>query len=665
MADAVIRTIEATHGMDNFEFDTEPLLLVIEDILSLSANDHRDIQGSADIRITSAVDVKLGNDSMQKRLVLKINAISWEILGNCSGGENMHETVRAIFNALSPFFWAGKGVIALAAFAVNYGEFWLVEQLRSSNNPVAQSLASLEPLPRNEQLTMFQDMSQLVKAILKLGKCICESFNLQSHKYFRPDEPVYNSMMAQIPEYTYWIIRSIVICQSNLNAYGYTTSSNIEASNLSMLVEKVNELFSAMRSQLDLCYQKAEKNRTAEVFQKLKRLTEMTSHKDNVIILKALISEDEDMPLYDGYTKSLVSIESLGKKTVLLYLSELKHTYKSPALSIFSEMYLATGKKPENYEILWVPMLERSSVTTPEKETLMFNDLRNKMKWLSFRDLSLLDPAIVEYIKVEWQFKRRSMIKVLDEKGRLVRNHDAAYMFFIWGTSAYPFTVTKETELWAEETWGVQLLLNYIVPSAIDWVKEGKHICLYGGANMEWIQAFTSTLLDVSRQAQIQLKMIYMDENVKTNDTTATSDVTLDPMQTMAFRGRLHSIWQSRAQSGMLPESDKIILDVLKMVGLHDSGRGWAIVSSGAKEMAIGMGDTALKALSEYDKWKGFVVSKGFVPALAEYMSSLGASKLCTTFAVPKTSRGLPTKMNCFECGGEMKVSTRFICYGD
>ncbi|KAL0399863.1 UNVERIFIED_CONTAM: protein SIEVE ELEMENT OCCLUSION B [Sesamum radiatum] len=132
----------------------------------------------------------------------------------------MHETLLAIFNALSPFFWAGKGVIALAAFAVNYGEFWLVEQLRSSNNPVAQSLASLEPLPREEQLSMFQDMSRLVQAILKLTKCICESFDLQNHKYFQPDEPVYNSMMAQIPEYTYWIIRSIVICQSNLNAYG-------------------------------------------------------------------------------------------------------------------------------------------------------------------------------------------------------------------------------------------------------------------------------------------------------------------------------------------------------------------------------------------------------------------------------------------------------------
>ncbi|KAK4437352.1 protein SIEVE ELEMENT OCCLUSION B [Sesamum alatum] len=591
MADAVIKTIEATHGMDNFEFSTQPLLSVIEHIFSLSAHDAK---GIGEMRSTSVGDVKVGDERMQKRLVLKINAISWEILGNCSGGENMHETVLAVFNALSPFFWAGKGAIALAAFAVNYGEFWLVEQLRSSNNPVAQSLASLEPLPRDEQRTMFEDMSRLVEGILKLTKCICESFNLQSHKYFKPDEPLYNTMMALIPEYTYWIIRSIVISQSNLNAYGYTTSSNIETSNFSMLVEKVNELFSAMRSQLDLCYQKVENNRKRE----------------------ALISEDEDMPLYDGYTQTPVSIELLRKKTVLLYISELKHMDRSPVPSIISEIYHATGKKPENYEILWVPMLERSPKTSPEKEKTMFNEQQKKMKWLSFRDLSLLDPAIVEYIEIEWQFKKEPMIKVLDQQGRLVKNHDAMHMFLIWGTSAEPFTGKREAELWAKETWGFPLLINSIVPSTIDWVKEGKYICLYGGENSEWIQKFTGTILDVSKQAQIQLMMIYANQNDGKNNAAATSNVTLDRMQTFTFWGRLQSVWQSRVQSGMSPESDEIIRDVFKMISLYSSGRGWAIISKGTKEMTMGMGDTVLKALSEYDKWKGFVVGKGFVPAL-------------------------------------------------
>ncbi|KAL2245743.1 UNVERIFIED_CONTAM: Protein SIEVE ELEMENT OCCLUSION A, partial [Sesamum indicum] len=244
------------------------------------------------------------------------------------------------------------------------------------------------------------------------------------------------------------------------------------------------------------------KNRIDEVSHKLKRLTESTSHKDNVIVLKALISEDEDKPLYDGCTQSLV--------------------------------------------------------------------------------------------------------------------------------------------------------------------KEGKHICLYGGTDIEWIRQFTSTLLGVSQHAQIQLKMIHMDQRVKMNNTIATSDdVTLDLKQTMAFWARLHSIWQSRVQSGMFPESDEIIRNVFKMFSLNQSGRGWAIVSSGAKEMAIGMGDTVLKALLEYDKWKESVVSRGFVPALREYMTHVGTSIYCNTFAVSKTSRGLPEKMICFECRGQMKMSTRFVCFGD
>lgn len=145
-------------------------------------------------------------------------------MGKVSSGENIQETVLEILNALSSFFWAGKGVIALAAFAVNYGEFWLVEQLHSTN-PVAESLAVLEQLPTEvEQSLMFQEMANLIKVVLNLTKCICESVDLQAHKYLNSDMPVVKNMMVQIPEYTYWIIRSIVTCQSqlsNLNASEY------------------------------------------------------------------------------------------------------------------------------------------------------------------------------------------------------------------------------------------------------------------------------------------------------------------------------------------------------------------------------------------------------------------------------------------------------------
>ncbi|KAK6134859.1 hypothetical protein DH2020_031400 [Rehmannia glutinosa] len=462
---AVMKTIQATHGLDDFTFKIRPLLLVIEDIMSLTAHKRDDIQDIRDKRTGFLNEIDLGDISMQEKLVLEINNISWEILSNCGDGENMHKTVLDVFNALSSFFWAGKAVIALAAFAVNYGEFWLVKQLQSTN-PVAQSLAFLEQLqPEMEQTLMFQNMDKLIKAVLNLTKCICESVDVQSNNYLKPDLPELKSMMAKIPEYTYWIIRSIVTCQtqlSNLNAY-----------------------------------------ENVDVYGKLKKLLEVTSNKDNVMILKALISDQEETPLYDGHTNTQA--------------------------------------------------------------------------------------------------------------------------------------------------------------------REGKFICLYGGEDTVWIQNFTTAVSDIFQQSQVPIMMLYLG----TNDTNAIveqknySNIILDPMKIKLFWARLESIRQSRVQIGVLPESDEIIKEVFKMLSFGCSKRGWAIISKGSKEMAKGMGDIMLKALSEYDQWKGNVELKGFVNALEEYMGTIGTSYFCNKFIVPKTKNGLPEKMDCFECRREMRMSVRFTCCGD
>lgn len=197
---------------------------------------------------------------------------------------------------------------------------------------------------------------------------------------------------------------------------------------------------------------------------------------------------------------------------------------------------------------------------------------------------------------------------------------------------------------------------------------------MYGGENIAWIQRFTTTILAISQQAQMPLMMLYMGTN-KTDEINnkingvisdrKLGDIIIEPMKMRLFWTRLESIWHSRVQTGMFPESDHIIQEVFKMQSFECSNRGWAIISKGSEEMAKGMGDTMLKALSEYDHWKDNVDVKGFVTALDEYMGSMGTSSFCNTIVVPKTKNGLPEKMNCFECRREMRMSTRFNCCGD
>jgi hypothetical protein len=124
-----------------------------------------------------------------------------------------------LFNTLSSYSWDAKVVIALAAFAVNSGEFWLVVQLWATN-PLAKSVAFLKQLPdisqRSSTLSsQFGPLNTLIKAIIDVTKCIIE-FNELPSQYISPDSPPMSTATAHIPIAAYWTVRSIVACSSQI-----------------------------------------------------------------------------------------------------------------------------------------------------------------------------------------------------------------------------------------------------------------------------------------------------------------------------------------------------------------------------------------------------------------------------------------------------------------
>jgi hypothetical protein len=49
------------------------------------------------------------------------------------GGTDAHQTTLSIFHQLSHYDWDAKLVLTLAAFALHYGEFWLLAQIYTTN----------------------------------------------------------------------------------------------------------------------------------------------------------------------------------------------------------------------------------------------------------------------------------------------------------------------------------------------------------------------------------------------------------------------------------------------------------------------------------------------------------------------------------------------------
>ncbi|XP_074334356.1 protein SIEVE ELEMENT OCCLUSION B-like isoform X2 [Apium graveolens] len=639
----MMEQILSTHTPDGREFYIKPIPLIIEDIM------HR-----ANAPLPGAL----------------LSATS-QLYCKCSGEGNAQATPLSLFKILSRYPWEVKVVVALAAFAMIYDEFQLVAQLYPTN-PLAKSVADLKQLPdimeRAESLEpMFQSLVSLIKAVLDLTKCIVEFKSLPS-QYISPDTPEMVTVTAHIPIAVFWTIRSIVACASIvMNLIGISQEYIVlttEAWELYSLSLKVNNIHTHFNKQLSLCHQHIAYRTLVWLFE--------TPQTDNIKVLKALINpKDDQLPLFESSTKRRVSIDALRRKVVLLFISELD--FSQEELSLFDAMYresMQNPSRPEGHQqVVWLPITDRSIPWNEEKQQ-QFVKSQNTMPWLSLHHPSVLDTAAIKYIKDYWHFTKKPIVVVLDQQGKVV-NLNALHMMWIWGTGAYPYTSSREEQLWKEEAWRIELLAHSIDPVIFDWICKGKHICLYGGENIDWIRKFTTTLRSVARGANIQLEMLYVGKSnpgnkirkiITTIHAENLSRVWEDLTIIWFFWSRLDSMWNSKVRLGKSVESDEIMKEIMIMLCFDNSVQGWAVISQGTGEMAKAKGERFLTSLYRFNEWKHQSDEKGFVPALNEFIQKLRTPDHCDRFVLSESTERVQDVVVCAECGRAMEKCIMYRC---
>ncbi|KAK9117381.1 hypothetical protein Sjap_016328 [Stephania japonica] len=679
----MMKQIQATHAPDGREVNVRPLLAVVEDILNRATPgidalvnpnqaDHLDA-----LEDTHQIDF-IG---MLEALAYTIHKISCEISCKCSGGGDAHGTTLVLFNTLASYSWDAKVVLALAAFAVNYGEFWLVAQLYTTNQ-LAKSIALLKQLPdileHNESLRpRLEALKLLIKAMLDVTKCIVH-FKELPHQYISADAPVMSMALAHIPTAVYWTIRSVVACMSQMIgliglSHEYISSTS-ETWELSSLAHKLNNIHGHLQTQLELCNQYIDDRRHIEAYQTLVRLFE-TSHIDNMKILRAMIYAYDDLqPLYDGHSKKRVNLDVLRRKNVLLLISDLDISREE--LSMLEQMYNESRDHPNraesHFEVVWLPIVDRSTPWSAQKQT-QFETLQYQMPWYSVHHPSLLDPAVIRYIKEVWKFSKKPILVVLDPQGRVV-SPNALHMMWIWGALAFPFTSAREDALWKEEAWRMELLIDGIDSNVIDWISEGKWICIFGGEDIDWIRKFTMEARRIAGLAGIQLELLYVGrsnprERIRKNNTIIRNEnlshIWQDITSIWFFWVRIESMLYSKMQHGKTVENDQIMQEIMTMLSFDGSDQGWALISKGSggpNEIARGRGETMLNAVTAYDAWKDKVVTKGFVPALNDHLHEIHTPHHCNRLILPGTIGAIPEMVVCAECGRPMEKYIMYRC---
>ncbi|WOL11313.1 hypothetical protein Cni_G20075 [Canna indica] len=673
---AVMKQILSTHSPDGREIDTRPLLHLVEDILQRATPTVIMTPGQAHHEMLEEGVHRMELVGMLEALAYTIHRISCEITCKCSGGGEAHATTMVLFNSLAHYTWDAKVVIALAAFAVSYGEFWLTAQLHTVN-PLAKSVALLKQLPDILEHTdalkpRFDGLNNLIKAMLDVTKCIIQFREIPS-EYISPDNPDMSMALTHIPTAVYWIIRSVVACASqmiSLIGLGHEyISSTTEVWELSSLAHKLSNIHGHLAKQLELLYRHIGDRKHIEAFQTLVRLFESV-HIDNMKILKTLIGPKDDLPLMDGTAKKRVSVEVLRRKIVMLFISDLELTHEE--LFVLVQIYSDThqGKLERAYEVVWLPVVDRQGPWSPAKEET-FNNLTTSMPWYYLHHPSLLDPAVVKYIREMWHFEKRPLLVVLDGQGRVVCPN-ALHMMWIWGSLAFPFTSNREEALWKEETWRLEFLVDEIDPVILSWVREGRHVCLYGGEDIDWIRRFTTALRRVSQEAQVPIEMVYVGKSSPRDRVRKAINVIAseklsgywqDPVMVWFFWVRLESMWHSKMQHGRSIENDPIMQEVMTMLSFDGGDEGWAVISRGSMDMVKAHGRKMVECLNTWDTWKANVRTKeDFVPALSNALLPFHTTEHCSRLILPGDVGRIKERVVCAECKRPMEKFVLYRC---
>ncbi|KAH6755664.1 hypothetical protein C2S53_010528 [Perilla frutescens var. hirtella] len=614
------------HDYDCVTFDSESVLVLIERILNLVTF------GSDDSTHTESTNHVYGiteTNTIPDTLRSLLQKISCVFTCKCSGGDSDTSTME-ILKLLSSYEWEAKFAIVLASFVVEYAQFIHVAKLYK-NNPLGELLGILKQMTVDidEQLHEIKStFKTIVQVSIKVTRFISK-FSCLPSKYISNEVETLHAASIQIPIAVYSMTRVVVACASKLT--GILGQSEIspytETWNLGSFEQNILAIHETFETHYELCYNYIEEKKQIKYIVKLKLKFDKTAvYANNQKILQLILNgKDGLLPLAFGPDKTKeVGVEALKGKTVLLLISDLDISYDE--ILILSKFYHESRKMQElQYEIVWLPIVEMVEEYNEE-----FKELKMKMPWHTLQHPRLLKPGFVRFVREEWHYSKKAILVALDPRGK-VANLNAFHMVSTWGNTAYPFTQTRELDIWSRKEWSLNLLVDGFDRNITKWIKEDKIICLYGGEDCDWIRDFVTQARKLEDYTGNKIEMVYigMNSSEELNGILTGRSLSWEPDSTRYFWKRIESMVHSESHQGakVAMAKESIVVEVRNLHRVGQSDQGWALIShgagSGAGKIAWGKGDVILQALVEFEHWSDQVKYKGFVMALNGYLAGI------------------------------------------
>ncbi|KAJ4975097.1 hypothetical protein NE237_000203 [Protea cynaroides] len=207
--------IISTHAPSGKKVDVRPLHSLINKILMPTATTNDQVDLDSHLK-------GFQNSFCFQELFKIVHKNYCQLSCKCSGGGDANSTTVALFKTWSVYSWEVKMVLALAAFAIIYGESLL---MADQTNPLAESIKLLKQLPNKSKLSKIRP---LILAMVKLTNAI-----------FVVDDSQSENISTYIQTVVCVIVRSVVVCTSQIIGFDDEYTED-ELSKLTELVDRMN-----------------------------------------------------------------------------------------------------------------------------------------------------------------------------------------------------------------------------------------------------------------------------------------------------------------------------------------------------------------------------------------------------------------------------------------
>ncbi|XP_048334289.2 protein SIEVE ELEMENT OCCLUSION B isoform X1 [Ziziphus jujuba] len=631
--------IYETHAHADETFDDDSLFIITENILKPATQIVDKIVQGSQVHVDN-IDQKTPKPDFSVPLCT-LKQIGSELSCKAPGEDIAHKTTLAILKKLSTYQWEAKAVLTLAAFALEYGDFWLLAQNQHSDH-LAKSLGILKRVPILTKPAELQkrrqailELNNLIKATLQVMEII-DQFDKLS--IYDPKEITGLSVaLDHIPVDVYWSIVTVVACSTKLTLL---TSDEDKPYDLAPYSQKIHYVLNKLKIQLVVCRRQVEER---ETYLRLKKFFQTPT--EVMEIFKALtFTKDKPQLLIDGSTNTTVSLEVLKKKKIFLFISTLEITEED--ILYLKPVHEGT-KRDENYKIVWIPMVDN---WTPELQK-KFEILRSKMPWYTIQSISV--SVGIKFIKEEWNFKGKPSLVVMNHQGK-IENTNALHLVKLWGIKAFPFDKAAEEKISSETSWIRPVILNIDSHLSDLMLKEEKYIFFYGGKDNEWIKQFTAKANafandPIFKEAKINIDLFCVGKSPKGGEDHGILG---------RFWDGIESLFVTKAHK----QVDPVTQEIQKLLSYKNES-GWALLTKGPHVVTAGHGFTILKVLDDLEKWKEVIKEKGFEISFKEYHVKLIQSvRHCCRLDIPSVIGKVPEKMQCPECPRTMESFISYKC---